>query len=228
VPAPPSLTPRWIPRPSALYSLLVCLGCDATLDPVGAAVADLPKSFIIEAEDYTALEPRDDASNFVVVDTAHEIRAGDPDASHLSGASGGSYLEALPDTFTQVGEDTAGTFFRQPGAGCTLTYRVDFARAGRYVLWLRAYAGGGKDNSAFVGLGGAWNPVPVQVCGAPGWTWTSALRDEAASGICSETERAWLEVEAPGPHNVQVSLREDGFELDQLLLTLDHDLVPGP
>jgi hypothetical protein len=232
VPAPPtaqSPMPRRLPRPSVLCSALACLGCDATLDPVGAALSDAPSSFTIEAEDYTALDARDEASNFVVVDTEHEASADDPDASHLAGASGGSYLEALPDTFTEETEATAGVdFFRQPGAGCTLTYRVDFGREGRYFVWLRAYAGGGKDNTAFIGIDGAWNPVPAQVCGAAGWDWTSALRDEAAGGTCSETERAWLDVEAAGPHNVQVSLREDGFELDQLFLTLDPDVAPEP
>ncbi len=219
---------RPISRASVALIALSWLGCDASLDPVGG-VADPPITLQLEAEDYALLEARAGASNFTLIDEDAAQASDDPDAPHLEGTSGRGYLEALPDTFTADGEQVPGVnFTAQAGAGCTLTYRVNFHIGGLYFVWLRAYGGGAKDNSAFVGLNGSWNQTPVQVCGPPRWTWTSALRDEAAGGICSAEERASLQVDVAGMHNVQVSFREDGFELDQLLLTLDPNLVPTP
>jgi hypothetical protein len=183
---------------------------------------------LVEAEDYTALDPREGGANFeLVTSESPGAPEPDPDEPHTGGASGGAYLEGLPDTFTSDPEAIPNVnFFREPGAGCTLTYRVTFARAGRYFLWLRAFGGGPKDNTIFYGIDGAWKQAPVQVCGSARWRWTNSLRDEEAGGICSMERRAALEVEVAGAHNVQLSLREDGFELDQLLLTDDADFVP--
>src|SRR5690606_4339182 len=66
----------------------------------------------------------------------------DPDGLHVSGAGGGAYLEALPDTRTSHGDTLkqGENFFPDPGKAGVLSYPVYITTPGRYYVWVRTYS----------------------------------------------------------------------------------------
>ncbi len=57
-----------------------------------------------------------------------------------------------------------------------------------------------------------------------GWAWDSRQRTQAVHvGVPG---RLYLDVATAGEHVIQVSMREDGFELDRILLTTDTGYTP--
>ena len=154
----------------------------------------------------------------------------DPDPAHTEGASGGAYLEILPDTrATHDDELKPGeNFSNEPGKLGVLHYQVDFTRTGRYYVWVRAYSTGTEDNGIHVGLDGEWpeSGQRMQWCeGKNSWRWESKQRTEEVH--CGEPYKIYLDVEEAGRHEITFSMREDGFEFDCFLLTLDREFVPG-
>ena len=150
----------------------------------------------------------------------------DGDPAHLEGASGGAYLESLPDTRrTHDDELISGeNFSNEPGQLAVLHYRVHFTTPGRYYVWVRAYSTGTEDNGIHVGLNGAWpqSGRRMQWCqGKHGWRWESRQRTKEQH--CGEAFKIWLDITEPGLHDIQFSLREDGFEFDKFALTLERE-----
>lgn len=152
--------------------------------------------------------------------------APDGDASHVAGASGGAYLEVLPDTRrTHADKLIHGeNFSNEPGKLAVLSYKVHFNTAGRYYVWVRAYSTGSEDNGLHVGLDGAWpeSGQRMQWCqGKQAWRWESKQRTEQEH--CGVPHQIYLDVAEPGEHVVSFSQREDGFEFDRFLLTTNRD-----
>jgi hypothetical protein len=62
----------------------------------------------------------------------------------------------------------------------------------------------------------------MQWCdGKDSWRWESKQRTE--KNHCGEPHMIYLDVDKAGEHEVMFSMREDGFEFDKLILTLDRD-----
>lgn len=82
----------------------------------------------------------------------------DTDGTHVMGASGGAYLDALPDSrWTHDEKLIRGeNFSNTAGAIAVLSYKVHFATPGRYYFWARVYSTGAEDNGLHVGLNGNW------------------------------------------------------------------------
>jgi hypothetical protein len=120
----------------------------------------------------TAATPRDTTTPLVGPD-------GDP--PHLAGASGGAYLEILPDT-RRTHDDPlvpGENFTNEPGHVGVLHYKVHVTTAGRYYVWVRAYSTGTEDNGLHVGLNGRWpaSGQRMQWCeGKDSWRWESRQR----------------------------------------------------
>jgi len=149
----------------------------------------------------------------------------DPDGNHSSSASGGVYLEVLPD-FRVTGEDE----FHPSGSlwnafqGPELTYTINFPEAGRYYAHLRAYSTGSEDNGAHIGINDDFPPQArrIQWCrGKNQWTWSSAQRDSGGNGSCGREKTVYLEVPTAGTHTINVQAREDGYEVDRIVLIKD-------
>ena len=108
-----------------------------------------------------------------------------------------------------------------------LIYKVKFAAAGRYFVWVSAHSTGPEDNSIHVGLNGEWpeSGKRMQWCeGKNAWTWASKQR--TAVTHCGEPGKIWLDVPSAGEHRVQFSMREDGFRFDRFQLTTDPNHTP--
>ncbi|HMO64520.1 MAG TPA: hypothetical protein PKE47_04730, partial [Verrucomicrobiota bacterium] len=149
----------------------------------------------------------------------------DGDPPHLEGASGGAYVEILPDT-RRTHDDPlihGENFSNQPGRLGVLHYKVHFNNPGRYYVWARAYSTGTEDNGLHVGLNGQWpaSGQRLQWCeGKDSWRWESKQRTEREH--CGEPHLIHLDIPAAGEHEVQFSMREDGFEFDKFILTTNR------
>lgn len=150
----------------------------------------------------------------------------DGDPPHPEGASGGAYLELLPDT-RRTHDDPlihGGNFSNRPGRLGVLHYKIHFDNPGRYYVWVRAYSTGTEDNGLHVGLNGAWpaSGQRMQWCeGKDSWRWESRQRTEAQH--CGEPHGIYLDIPVAGEHEIQFSMREDGFEFDKFLLTTNRE-----
>ena len=147
----------------------------------------------------------------------------DLDPPHMEGASGGAYVELLPDTRTTHDDRLirGENFTNTPGEMAVLEYDVRFTTPGRYYVWVRAYSSGTEDNGIHVGLDGEWpeSGARMQWCeGKKTWRWESKQRTEEEH--CGVEGLIYLDVRSAGDHTVMFSMREDGFEMDQWRMTL--------
>ena len=150
----------------------------------------------------------------------------DGDPPHVGGASGGGYLEILPDTRRTHGDKLirGENFSPEPGKMAVLSYKVHFQNTGRYYVWVRAHSTGSEDNGLHVGIDGRWPKTGqrLQWCqGKRTWRWESKQR--TADEHCGEPFKIYLEIEKPGLHTIHFSMREDGFEFDKWLMTRQRD-----
>ncbi|MEM8944368.1 MAG: DUF5060 domain-containing protein [Planctomycetota bacterium] len=186
-------------------------------------------NIFIEAECY-ARQRLNTVRNWYLTDSSSLNRAyKDADEPHTNGASGGAYLEILPDTRqTHADKLVQGiSFSNEPGKVGILDYPVYFAEPGKYYVWVRAYSTGSEDNGLHVGLDGKWpeSGRRLQWCqGKNTWRWES--RQRTAANHCGEPGKIFLEVKDAGLHTVSFSMREDGFEFDSFLLTRDRNFSP--
>ena len=180
----------------------------------------------VEAEHFFK-QTKTDTRAFYLTHTRHTPEvAPDGDPNHARGASGGAYLEILPDTRrTHADKLTQGeNFSPQPGKLTVLHYKVHIDTPGRYYVWVRAYSTGSEDNGLHVGLNGEWpdSGQRLQWCeGKNSWRWESKQR--TAKVHCGERYKIYLDIDEAGEHEIQFSMREDGFEFDKWLMTTDRD-----
>jgi len=125
------------------------------------------------------------------------------------GGSGGKALEVAD------GVGFGDTSKVKPG----LEYKVNFFRSGKHYVWVRGFGPDDKADSVHVGLNG--KPVK-SATGISGfyatWAWHRALYEQSGS--------AYVDIPSPGVHTVNVWMREDGFIVDKILLTVDSKYVP--
>ena len=185
---------------------------------------------VIEAENYSA-QHKADTRRWIVFNSQSNNAHGfaDSDKLHLEGASNNAYIELLPDTRTNHFEPLVHdvNFSAVPGKMSILTYPVYFDKPGKYFVWARAYSSGSEDNGLHVGLNNTWpsSSQRLQLCkGKNTWTWTSNQRRK--NNHCGTPNTIWLDIPESGVHNITLSMREDGFELDKLILTKDPNYTP--
>lgn len=153
----------------------------------------------------------------------------DEDEQHHLEASNNTYVEILPDTRV-THEDKLirdENFSDEPGKIGVLHYKVKINNPGRYYVWVRAYSTGSEDNGIHVGLDNEWpkNGQRMQWCeGKNQWTWESKQRTKEVH--CGVPKEIYLDIAKAGIHDIQFSMREDGFEFDKFILTKNSLYVP--
>lgn len=151
----------------------------------------------------------------------------DPDGFHR-GAAGDNYVECLPDTrVTHDDPVEDGSIYGDIIGGARLDYDIDFETTGTYWVWVRGHSTGTEDNGMHVGIDGV---VPatgwkIQMCGQNDWKWTNAQRDSGGSA-CGVNGTIMIEVTTPGTHTISFHQREDGFEFDRFVMTVDPNYTP--
>lgn len=152
----------------------------------------------------------------------------DGDPSHVAGASGGAYLEILPDTRRTHADKLIKDQNFSPEAGemAVLHYKVQITNPGKYYVWARAHSTGSEDNGLHVGIDGEWpaSGQRLQWCeGKNSWRWDSKQRTEKVH--CGEPYKIFLDITEAGDHVIHFSMREDGFEFDKWLITSDRNFA---
>ncbi|WP_158969536.1 hypothetical protein [Paraglaciecola sp. L3A3] len=188
---------------------------------------------VIEAEHFASQTLADTRRWLVFNEKGQASEAGlfaDPDVPHFIGASGNSYIEILPDNRTNHDEKLipGENFSNTAGVMAVLSYPVYFTQPGRYYIWGRAFSTGPEDNGFHFGLDGIWQESSqrLQFCqGKHMWTWSSQQRVD--SNHCGTPKTLWIDVAEAGQHNLMMSMREDGSELDKIILTLDESFTPN-
>lgn len=153
----------------------------------------------------------------------------DDDAQHCYGASNNAYIEILPDERVTHSDTLihGDNFTNKPGIMAIVHYKVKINRPGRYYVWVRAFSTGGEDNGIHVGLNGEWpeNGQRMQWCtGKNEWTWDSKQRTKEIH--CGIPHKIYLDIDKAGVHDIQFSMREDGFEMDKFILTNNKSYIP--
>jgi len=211
-----------IPLFTSAAILLACGGLTTTSAFAETIQTDEYIYIGVEAE---AFDTQDD--RWVVTDASTPAIEQDPDGNHSDTSSGGVYLELLPDIRVTHADPMSPptAFWGAAGTGPELSYTVTFPEAGRYYVHGRAFSTGTEDNGLHVGLNNQW-PVSgrkMQFCTAAkrAWTWRSSQRDAGGNGSCGIEKTIWLDIPTAGVHTVNISAREDGFELDRFALIKD-------
>jgi hypothetical protein len=151
-----------------------------------------------------------------------EIKAEHP------GASGSSYIQALPDT-RQSHDDKlikGENFTDTPGEMAVLEYSIDVKEPGRYFVWARTWSSNSEDNGLHFGLDGQWpeSGQRWQTVRKGAWHWDCKQRTEKEhTGVPMQL---WLDIDKPGKHILMLSMREDGTALDQIILVSDAAFRP--
>jgi len=211
-----------VPLFTSVAILLAASGLTATSTMAETIQTDEYIYIGVEAEAFDTQDER-----WVVTDANTPAIEQDPDGNHSDTSSGGVYLELLPDIRVTHADPMSPptAFWGQAGTGPELSYTVTFPEAGRYYVHGRAFSTGTEDNGLHIGLNNQW-PVSgrkMQFCTAAkrAWTWRSSQRDAGGNGSCGVEKTIWLDIPSAGVHTINISAREDGFELDRFALIKD-------
>ncbi len=186
-------------------------------------------SLAVEAEKFYA-QTKSETRKWYLIGEDFESNMQDPDGNHAITASGKNYLECLPDTrVTHDDKLTSGeNFSNKAGEMAVLHYQVYINNPGKYYVWVRAFSTGTEDNGIHVGIDGAWpeSGQRLQWCdGKNQWTWDSKQRTREVH--CGEPKLIYLDIDQPGIHDIQFSMREDGFEFDKFVLKKVYEKPEG-
>jgi hypothetical protein len=215
---------------------------NSTLSIANASVADVGSYYVVVANingnvrssTAAALTPvtapglafQQDGTGLTSIEAEHYFAASLAPDGHVwvpvsgrAGASGNGYMAVLPDS----GANYGSTDFNLITNGARLDFKVNFTAAGDNYLWLRGADpfGAGAGDSVHAGINGLVSVV--QITGAPtfniatGWNWVGNIQGDT---------RAIVVVPSAGLHTVSLWMREDGFQVDKLVLTTDSAFTP--
>ena len=183
----------------------------------------------VEAEHFYN-QSKSEIRKWYIIGEKFKNKLTDPDKPHAGSASGGKYVECLPDTrITHDDKLTAGeNFSDKAGEMAILHYKVQINNPGKYYVWVSAYSTGTEDNGIHVGIDGKWpeSGQRLQWCeGKNQWTWESKQRTQEVH--CGVAELICLDITEKGVHDIQFSMREDGFEFDKFVLSKAYEKPHG-
>jgi len=128
-----------------------------------------------------------------------------------SGYSGSGAMQALPNIETN---NNTGYVTNSP----QLDFVVNFVKTGTHYVWIRGIGANGYDDSVHVGLDGAESATSDRISKFnTSWRWSHDTMDGVVARV---------NVATTGLHTVNVWMREDGFVLDKLVLTVSGSYTP--
>lgn len=183
----------------------------------------------IEAESFLKQTRSDKRAWHVTSASSMPAVSPDGDPAHLEGVSGGAYIELLPDTRRSHDDKLINgeNFTNKGGEMAVLSYPIKVETPGRHYIWVRAYSTNSEDNGLHFGLDGEWpeSGARWQTLRKDGWNWDCAQRTE--KNHAGEPMQLWLDIDKAGDHELLMSMREDGIEVDQIVLSNDADWRPA-
>lgn len=211
---------------SFLSLVVLCTACAPSI------VATETGGYVyVEAEDFKQVD-KSTARQWYKIKQGTRLPADltDSDPNHAASASGGAYLEILPDTRTSHDDELkrGENFSNKPGEVGTISYPIRFTTPGRYYVWVRTFSTNSEDNSVHVGLNGEWpdSGQRLQWCdGRNEWYWESKQRTKEEH--CGIEKMIYIDIPAPGIHTISFSMREDGFEFDAFVMEQAYERPKG-
>ena len=177
------------------------VGADVVFEETGGVVA-------VEAEHFFRQTLTNKRAWYLTTKDRTPKVTPDGDEPHVAGASGGAYLELLPDTRRTHGDKLVSgeNFCNTPGKMAVLHYKVHFNTPGKYYVWARIQSTGSEDNGLHVGLDGTWpeSGQRMQWIAKRRWAWGSKQR--TAKKHTGEPGKLFLQ------------MREDGIEFDEWMM----------
>ena len=205
-----AFTATWAAGPDARQPIV---GQDVVFEEVGGVVA-------VEAEHFHKQTLNTVRSWYVFTPDQQPKIDPDGDPPHLADASGGAYVEILPDT-RRTHDDkliSGQNFINTAGKMAVLHYKVHFNTPGKYYVWARIFSTGPEDNGMHVGIDGTWPETDqrMQWTGKQNWVWGSKQRTTKKHS--GEPYKLFLNVDKPGEHVIAFAMREDGTEFDKWMM----------
>lgn len=182
---------------------------------------------MVEAEDFHSQELDQVRKWYRIDKNFNQAIQPDIDGNHSASASGQAYVEILPDTRTNHDDKLirGENFTNKAGEMAILNYSVKFNTPGKYYVWVKAFSTNTEDNGIHVGLDGEWveSGRRMQWCeGKNEWSWASKQRTKKVH--CGVEKLIYLNVPTVGIHTISFSMREDGFEFDQWIMSQTYDI----
>lgn len=195
---------------------------DGSIYGANVVYGDTSNTIAFEAEDFYR-QTKTETRMWHLVTEKHQPEIGpDSDAPHLLNVSANAYLELLPDA-RQKDEDGINSKNSIKGAGgqaAVVSYMIDFPAEGKYYVWIKAVNTDGDDNTLHVGFNNTWpESGKKMVFGSKQWKWSNTQRDTKAA--------ITIDVPAKGRQEFMLSMREDGCEIDKILITSDSTFKPN-
>jgi len=225
----PSLTLRSgsLPKPFSLENTKPLLPMplqnpDGSIYGANLMYRDTSGLISFEAENFYR-QTKTDSRLWHLVTRNHTPSVGpDSDPEHLAEASENAYLELLPDgrQKDEDGINSKSSICSEGGMKAILSYMFEVTDTGKYYVWVRGFAVDGDDNTLHAGLNRNWPESGKKITfSGKIWKWTNTQRDTKAA--------IYVYVDKPGKHELQLSMREDGCEIDRIVLTRNRNFVPA-
>jgi len=191
----------------------------------GLLAADI---ITVEAESFAKQTLSDKRAWHITSATSTPAVSPDGDPPHVEGASGGAYIELLPDTRRSHDDKLINgeNFTNKGGEMAVLSYPIKVTTPGRYYVWVGVYSTNSEDNGLHFGLDGEWpeSGARWQTVQKDGWNWDCKQRTETVhTGVPLQL---WLDIDKAGEHELLMSMREDGIEVDQIILAKSDAFLP--
>jgi hypothetical protein len=188
-----------------------------TVEDNSGAVSNLATVTVSITSDIETFQQASGVDGLVVIEAedfdAHVARGAHSWVAVTPAGASGSALQAEPNVNTNNDTGYVSTSPR-------LDYPINFIQTGTHYVWVRGRGASSSDDSVHVGLNGVALSSADRIESRgwlPAWSWTSDTRDGLAATIT---------VDSPGIHTLNVWMREDGFELDKLVLTTSNSYSP--
>ena len=175
-------------------------------------------SFTVDINDI--FQQSNDGGGLVTIEAEQFHHKTSPDGIHQwvlvndPSASGGQSMQATPDDGTT---HNTGYDFNSP----RLDYQINFTQTGTHYVWILGKASGSNLNhgdSIHAGLDGQKINTSDRISGFTGeYGWSNDSMDLI---------RVTIEVTTTGIHTFNLWMREDGFIVDQIILTTDSNYDP--
>lgn len=105
------------------------------------------------------------------------------------------------------------------GNSAELTYEIQVDTPGTYYVWVKGFAADGNADSLHLGLDGQYLNSSDAITGfSSGGSWSKNTMDSSTASI---------EITEAGRHQINLWVREDGFQADKIILTTDSNFVPS-
>ena len=184
------VTPEGVPSVGSV--LRVPLPAGSGGPPPAGAFVETAGQVVLEAEHFDEKILRSGADWVARVDHA--------------GFSRTAYVQALPNSGLFLNNSASN----YPAASPELIFNVQFTTTGTYYVWVRGAGATASDDSVHLGLDGVGPASADRLSGfGTDWTWRRDTLDGAP---------VTLTISTPGVHTIHLWLREDGVEVDKLLL----------